>query len=139
MELSKPTKFIDFEEKTIYFFKKEVSEFIKSLDYPVYIVSFVGEARFGKSSLLNCFITFLLKKNSVIFKTSSSNKHCTIGIDMFIVKRDEECFGYVLLDCQGINHGDSSNDCKLMLLAYELSNVIIYNDKKLNNSTLKGI
>ncbi len=26
-----------------------------------------------------------------------------------------------------------------MLLAYELSNVIIYNDKKLNNSTLKGL
>jgi hypothetical protein len=139
MERFAPAKFIDFDENIINFYKSEVLECIKSVDYPIYIMSFVGEARFGKSSLLNCFITFLLKKNSTIFKTSSLNKHCTIGIDMYIVKREEECFGYLLLDCQGINHGDSSNDCKLMLLAYELSNVIIYNDKKLNNSTLKGL
>jgi hypothetical protein len=137
--MDSPTKFIDFKDNIITFYKDEVSECVKSVDYPVCIVSFVGEARFGKSSLINCFITFLLKKNSIIFKTSGSNKHCTIGIDMFIVKREEECFGYLLLDCQGINHGNSSNDCKLMLLAYELSNVIIYNDKKLNNSTLKGL
>jgi hypothetical protein len=43
------------------------------------------------------------------------------------------------LDCQGIQHHDSSNDIKLLLLPYLISDVIIFNTNSINNSTLKAL
>lgn len=135
--MSKVNKLFTFEEKKIVFNNAQFYDDISKIDYPVYTISFLGEARFGKSTLINCFLTYLLNENINICKTSSMNKHCTIGIDYCFVKKDD--VGYLILDCQGINHGDSSNDCKLMMLAYELSDLIVFTDKKLNNGTLKSL
>jgi hypothetical protein len=128
-------KLIIFDSDEIIFNNKEFDEELSKVDYPVNIISFLGEARFGKSTLINVFLSYLLDDNIAIFKTSQTNKHCTTGIDYCFVKTGDQ--GYLILDCQGINHGDSSNDCKLMLLTYELSDLIIFTDKKINNGTLK--
>ena len=137
--ITESIKLVSFDKSHIIFNKEEIVKLISEYNFPIYVISFLGEARFGKSTLINCFLTNLCGQNTVIFKTSGLNKHCTIGIDICIVKNKDDNYGYLILDCQGINHGDSSNDCKLMLMAYEISNMIVYNDKKLNNSTLKGL
>jgi hypothetical protein len=116
-----------------------LTKLTENLTFPVYIISFIGEARFGKSTLINCIITYLTNNNTVIFLTQSSYKHCTIGIDICIIKLKEQDFGYLFMDCQGLNHQNSSNDSKIMLLPYEISNIIIYNEMKINNSTIKGL
>lgn len=126
-------------ETEIFFNEEPVKNILSKIDFPVYILAFTGEARIGKSTFINSLITYITKTNNVIFKTSATIEHCTIGIDMCIIKTEDNN-NYLILDVQGINHGDSSNDCKLMLIPYEISNMIIHNDvSKLNNATLKGL
>lgn len=132
-------KLISFNKKDICFDKSSIKEILSKCDYPLNIISFIGEARFGKSTLINCFLTYLSNINTTVFSTSNKNEHCTKGIDYWLYKKESDKYGYLLLDCQGINHGDSSNDYKILLLAYEISNIIVYTDKKINNGTLKGL
>jgi energy-coupling factor transporter ATP-binding protein EcfA2 len=105
----------------------------------IFIISFLGPARIGKSTLINCFISFLLNKNNKIFQTSSSVKeHCTRGIDMVYLESETNII--LLLDVQGLDFEDSSNDCKLMLFVYMISNLIIYNERGiLTNKVLSSL
>lgn len=98
-----------------------------------HVVSIIGKARLGKSSLLNIIISGWLKQNETIFDTSSSNAHCTTGIFGYIAN------DIIYLDCEGIEHMDSSNDIKILLIPYCLSDVIVFNDNILSNSTLKSL
>ncbi len=100
------------------------------------VISFLGKARIGKSTLMNCFVSNLAGTNGKHFNTSSSVKsHCTNGIDILPIETEE--FNIVLLDVQGLDFKDSKNDCKLMLFVFMLSNLIVYNEKGiLTNSVL---
>ncbi len=100
------------------------------------VISFLGKARIGKSTLMNCFVSNLAGTNGKHFNTSSSIKsHCTNGIDILPIETEE--FNIVLLDVQGLDFKDSKNDCKLMLFVFMLSNLIVYNEKGiLTNSVL---
>lgn len=97
------------------------------------VITIVGRARTGKSTFLNLLISYLNNNDELIFKSNSGIDHCTHGIDIYIDNN------IIFLDCQGIEYQDSSNDIQLLLLAYLLSNVIIFNDHQLNNGTLKSL
>jgi hypothetical protein len=95
-----------------------------------YIISIVGDARKGKSTFLNLIINYLTRENKEYFKMDDGLSHCTLGIDYYIHNE------YLFLDCQGLNFLDSSNDPKLLLLIYSISNIIIYNDKNVINNNV---
>ena len=98
------------------------------------VISIIGKARIGKSTFLNCLLTFWRNETQNIFQMSSGGNHCTNGIDVYNIPERN----ILLLDFQGIYLGNSSNDPKLLLLAYLLSDVIIFNETKmLSNITLQ--
>ena len=95
-----------------------------------YIISIVGDARKGKSTFLNLIINYLTNENKEYFKMDDGLSHCTLGIDYY------QYGEYLFLDCQGLNYQNSSNDPKLLLLIYSISNIIIYNDKNVINNNV---
>ena len=107
---------------------------INNIEKQIKVISIIGKARTGKSTFLNCLLTYWKSDTQNIFTMSSTGKHCTNGIDIYNISEE----GIILLDFQGIYLGDSSNDPKLLLLAYLLSDVIIFNEvKMLSNITLQ--
>jgi hypothetical protein len=105
------------------------------LDKPLKIISFLGNARIGKSTLLNCYVSNKIKKNTKIFNTSKSlEQHCTSGIDMLCLEMSN--YNLILLDVQGLDLNDSKDDCKLMLFIYMISNLIIFNPKTILDNTV---
>jgi hypothetical protein len=103
-------------------------------DKKIKVVSIIGKARTGKSTLLNILLSHWKLASQSVFTMSDSGKHCTNGIDIYNISEK----GIILLDFQGIYLGDSSNDPKLLLLAYILSDIIIFNETKLlSNITLQ--
>ena len=109
-----------------------------NLNKELVVVSFLGKARIGKSTLLNCFVSHLSDSNLKIFNTSNSVKeHCTSGIDFLSIETETKTI--LLLDIQGLDFKDSKDDCKLMLFVFMISNIIIYNEKGiLTNSVLSS-
>ena len=102
-------------------------------DIQIKVVSIIGKARTGKSSFLNCLISYWENDSKQVFQMSNTEKHCTNGIDIYYMKKQH----ILLLDFQGIWVENSSNDSKLLLLAYLMSDVIIFNEKQmLTNGTL---
>lgn len=98
------------------------------------VISIIGKARTGKSTFLNCLLTYWKTDTQNVFTTSNTGKHCTDGIDIYNIQEE----GIILLDFQGIYLDNSSNDPKLLLLAYLLSDIIIFNETKmLSNITLQ--
>lgn len=98
------------------------------------VVSIIGKARGGKSTFLNCLLTQWKDTSQNVFEMANSDKHCTSGIDIVHIPEKR----IILLDFQGIYLGNSSVDPKLLLLAYILSDVIIFNEAKmLSNITLQ--
>ena len=110
------------------------NEFMK-IDKPIKIISFLGNARIGKSTLLNCYVSNKINNNMKIFNTSKSlEQHCTSGIDMLCIEMSE--YNLYLLDVQGLDLNDSKDDCKLMLFIYMISNLIIFNPKTILDNTV---
>ena len=93
-------------------------------------ISIIGKARTGKSAFVNCLISHWEKENLKIFETSDLDEHCTNGVDWYQCKN----VNIVILDFQGIFLHDSSQDIKLLLLAYLISDVIIFNEPHLLTS-----
>jgi hypothetical protein len=111
----------------------KLNDISKIEDKKIKIISVIGKARTGKSTLMNIIISKWLNKNTTIFKMSDSGEHCTNGVDYYYVEDKD----ILLLDFQGIYLGDSSQDSKLLLLSYLLSDIIIFNENKmLTNNTL---
>jgi len=105
-------------------------------DKPLKIISIIGNARQGKSTLINAY----LATHNIYpqFKINDALEHCTTGIDAIKVEFDD--YDLVFLDCQGINMGDSQCDYKLLSFTYIVSNIIIYNNPKiLDNNVLKSL
>ena len=96
------------------------------------VFSIIGTARTGKSTLLNCTSSYILKKNVKIFNIDDTDEHCTIGIDMYYFEKEK----IILLDCQGLKLDDSSNDPKLLLIVYLISDCIIYNQRSMLNNDI---
>ena len=121
---------ITIKDNKLYYNLKNTTEDVST---SVKIISVIGKARTGKSTLVNVLISKWSNKNTSIFKMSDSGDHCTNGVDYYYIKH----LNIILLDFQGIYLGDSSQDSKLLLLAYLLSDVIIFNENKmLSNNTL---
>jgi hypothetical protein len=121
---------ITIKENKLYYNLKNT---IEDVSTQVKIISVIGKARTGKSTLMNLLISKWSNFNTTIFKMSDSGDHCTNGVDYYYIKH----LNIILLDFQGIYLGDSSQDSKLLLLAYLLSDVIIFNENKmLSNNTL---
>ncbi len=100
---------------------------------PIRVISILGKARMGKSTFLNCLISYFTDTDAYVFPTQENDEHCTQGIDMYILREKNLIF----LDCQGVEYDDSSQDSKLLLLAYLLSDIVIFNERNmLSNSTL---
>lgn len=117
-------------EKELYY-NADFSKYNKT--NKIKVVSIIGKARGGKSTILNILLSKWFSFNNVIFKTSAGREHCTNGVDYYYYEDKNIMF----LDFQGIYLGDSSQDSKLLLLAYLLSDIIIFNENKmLSNNTL---
>jgi len=106
-------------------------------DDNIKVVSILGSARMGKSTLLNTIISKYNNYNNNVFTTSkSSTNHCTNGIDFVYVPG----LKIVFCDVQGLNHDNSSNDPKLLLITYLMSDIIIFTEPKmLNKNTLQTL
>lgn len=103
-------------------------------DPRIRVISILGKARMGKSTLLNSIVSFLTQKNCAPFQTQDDDEHCTRGIDSYFLEKE----GLVLLDCQGLSLEDSSHDPALLLFAYMVSDIIIFNERMmLQNEALK--
>ena len=121
---------ITIKSNKLYYNLKNTTEDISA---PVKVISVIGKARGGKSSFMNLLISKWSNVNTTIFKMGDNGDHCTNGVDYYYIKQ----LNIILLDFQGIYLGDSSQDSKLLLLAYLLSDVIIFNENKmLSNNTL---
>jgi hypothetical protein len=130
IKLDKLKKLISIKDNNI-ILTDELGKFNK----PIKIISFLGNARIGKSTLLNCYVSNKMGRNFKIFNTSKSlETHCTSGIDMLKIN----CSNYdlILLDIQGLDLNDSKDDCKLMLFIYMISNLIIFNPKTILDNTV---
>ena len=106
-------------------------------DDNIKIVSIIASAKMGKSTLLNIIISKYNNYNCNVFTTSkSSTNHCSNGIDYFYIPE----LKIVFCDVQGLNHGNSSNDPKLLLITYLMSDIIIFTEPKmLNKNTLQTL
>ena len=108
---------------------------VLSINKILIVISFMGKARIGKSTLMNCFLTNLNNDNTKLFNTSNSTRdHCTTGIDILKIESDTHII--LLLDVQGLDYKDSKDDCKLMLFVFMISNIIIYNEKSILTNTV---
>jgi len=102
----------------------------------VKIVSILGSARMGKSTLFNTILSKYTNYNNNVFATSKSFVHCTHGIDYVYVPDMQVIF----CDIQGLNSENSANDPKLLLFAYLMSDIIIFTEQKmLNKTTLQSL
>lgn len=95
------------------------------------VVSILGTARMGKSTLLNTIICKYTNNNTKIFDTSNAITHCTHGVDYVYIKE----INTVFCDIQGLNSENSANDPKLLLIAYLMSDIIIFTEQKMLNKT----
>jgi len=103
-----------------------------------FIISMIGCARIGKSTYINAFLTFLLKRNVNIAKTSTSFQHCTTGIDYIYVPYED--ITLIILDSQGLNYDDSKYDDKILTFLYSVSNIMVYHcNNIIDNQTLSAL
>lgn len=116
--------------------KNITSDFQKYKDDNIKVVSILGSARMGKSTLLNTIISKYNNYNNNVFATSNTGDHCTTGIDFVYVPG----LKIVFCDVKGLNHEDSSNDPKFLLITYLMSDIIIFTEPKmLNKNTLQTL
>jgi 5-methylcytosine-specific restriction endonuclease McrA len=96
------------------------------------VISILGEARKGKSTLLNTIISSYTRSNQTLFKTSKSLDHCTQGIDYLHIPE----LNIVFCDVQGLKVGNSANDPKLLLITYLMSDIIIFTQQQMLNKSV---
>jgi hypothetical protein len=106
------------------------------IDYDAKVITVIGKARLGKSSLLNIICSYINDKDQNIFKSSASIHHVTQGISYYYIEKHK----ILLIDSQGLDYANSSDDHKIMLLCYSISNIIIFNERTMfNNSSLNTL
>jgi hypothetical protein len=134
-------KLIEFDENNKIIFNNILTKF-NNLKSKCIVLSMLGCARVGKSTFINGFLSYMFYKNINLVKCSSSEDHCTIGIDYisFSYNLNDTSFQIIILDCQGLLYEDSKNDDKLLSIIYSLSDIVIYHDTGIiNNQTLNAL
>ena len=96
------------------------------------VISIIGNARTGKSTLLNCIASRLHTRDIKCFEKQDTSEHCTRGLDIYVSVEHK----LTLIDCQGLKLDDSSCDPQLLLLVYKISDIIIYNQKSILNNDI---
>ena len=100
------------------------------------VITVTGQARKGKSSLLNTICSYLNNTDNEIFKSSSSVDHVTRGISYYYFPDKK----IMLIDTQGLDYGNSSDDHKILLFCYSISDIMIFNEKEMfNNGSLNTL
>ena len=100
------------------------------------VITVTGQARKGKSSLLNTICSYLNNTDNEIFKSSSSVDHVTRGISYYYFADKK----IMLIDTQGLDYGNSSDDHKILLFCYSISDIMIFNEKEMfNNGSLNTL
>lgn len=128
-----PNKMMQFENGEI-----KINSIKFTNNKPLSVIAIIGKARTGKSTFLNCMISYLTKNDSVVFQTSDKDEHCTHGCDTFLLELTDKQI--LIIDVQGIEYHDSSIDSKLLLFIYLIADVIILNEKMMiSNSTLNSL
>lgn len=103
-------------------------------DGDIRVMSILGKARMGKSTFLNAIVSQIEGKSAEPFQALDSDDHCTHGIDYYYCAEQK----LVLMDCQGLALKNSSHDPALLLFAYLISDIIIFNERMmLQNEALK--
>ena len=103
-------------------------------DTDIRVMSILGKARMGKSTFLNSIVSKIKGKSAQPFQTQDNDEHCTRGIDYYYCAENK----LILMDCQGLALEDSSHDPALLLFAYLISDIIIFNERMmLQNEALK--
>jgi len=98
------------------------------------VITIIGDARKGKSTLMNCIVSNILKMDMEIFKSSSQSETLTHGITMYVIN------DYILFDCEGLGKEGAERDVRLLLIPYLISNIIIMNDSDdFNDSLIKKL
>jgi hypothetical protein len=98
------------------------------------VLSILGKARMGKSTFLNAIVSSLTGKSVTPFQTQDDDEHCTRGVDAYFLPEAS----LLLLDFQGLALEDSSHDPALLLFAYRISHLLIFNERMmLQNEALK--
>ena len=90
------------------------------IDYDAKVITVCGPARKGKSSLLNTICSYLNNTDNEIFKSSSSVDHVTRGISYYYFAEKK----IMLIDTQGLDYGNSSDDHKILLFCYSISDTV---------------
>ncbi len=73
---------------------------LSSLNPPLYIVAFTGQARAGKSSSASQLSKhFTSSLNN--FKSAQGNYPCSKGIDMLVFNHPSNIGHFIFLDCEG--------------------------------------
>ena len=85
------------------------------------IVTIVGSARTGKSTLMNRLV------ESDVFKTSKSRRACTEGVCLSELKNVGGNGVVVYADTEGKGNNNINNDNKLLMPVVLLSKVVIFN------------
>ena len=99
---------------------KLVLNSLLSIDYDAKVISVIGKARLGKSSLLNIICSYINETDQNIFKSSASIHHVTQGISYYYIEKHK----ILLIDSQGLDYANSSDDHKIMLLCYSYIYII---------------
>ena len=106
------------------------------IDCDAKVITVTGQARKGKSSLLNTICSYLNNTDNEIFKSSSSVDHVTRGISYYYFADKK----IMLIDTQGLDYGNSSDDHKILLFCYSISDIMIFNEKEMfNNGSLNTL
>lgn len=95
-------------------YDKEIKLEITSITGDYIVISIIGPARVGKSTLINQLC------GATIATTSNTLESCTQNIDAY------RCGRYLFLDFKGDDLGDLNKNLKLSLYAASISQVVVY-------------
>lgn len=116
-----------------------IAKFKTGNDLPSLVVTSIGQSRNGKSAFLNCLATAITGKEKRYFQSMSmklsEGRDVTVGMNYVVLTY--KTHNIILIDSQGISGIYSDTDPQVLLFAYYISDVIIFNcPKQLDTASL---
>lgn len=91
------------------------------------IISIIGKARYGKSTLINLFATYLMKENQIVTKAKRQVSSITDGIIGNCINVNNT--SYLIFDSRGTGKGSTSLDLIYTFYLYMISDILIITEK----------